>query len=74
MGKDFDENCEIDSKIMDVFVKLFNKSFLKKNPIVLDSTNTHKSKGKDKPKINSITKKEKGKIQGNSEKVQCYEC
>ena len=72
MGKDFDENCEIDSKIMDVFVKQFKKSFLKKNPNILEST--HKSKGKDKFKINFITQKKKGKIQGNSERVQCYEC
>ena len=47
---------------------------MKKNPNLLDSTPTHKSKGKDKLKINSIVKKEKGKIQGNSERVQCYEC
>ncbi|GMP54403.1 hypothetical protein CsSME_00019594 [Camellia sinensis var. sinensis] len=73
-GEDSDEDCEIDSKITDAFVKQFKKSFLKKNPILLESTHTHKSKGKDKLKINSIAKKEKRKIQGNSERVQCYEC
>ena len=31
-GEDSDEDCEIDSKITDAFVKLFKKSFLKKNP------------------------------------------
>ena len=40
----------------------------------MESTHTHKSKGKDKLKINPIAKKEKGKIQGNSERAQCYEC
>ena len=47
---------------------------MKNNPNLLESTHTHKSKGKDKLKINSIAKKEKGKIQVNSERVQCYEC
>ena len=47
---------------------------MKKNPNLLESTHTHKSKGKDKLKINPIAKKEKGKIQGNSERLQCYEC
>ncbi|KAF5933585.1 hypothetical protein HYC85_029756 [Camellia sinensis] len=74
VGEDSDEDCEIDSKITAAFVKQFKKSFLKKNPNLLESTHTHKSKGKDKLKINSIAKKEKGKIQGNSERVQCYEC
>ena len=72
--EDSDEDCDIDSKIMAVFVKQFKKSFLKKNPNLLKSTHSHKSKGKDKLKINSIAKKEKGKIQGNSERLQCYEC
>ncbi|GMP58453.1 hypothetical protein CsSME_00022110 [Camellia sinensis var. sinensis] len=72
--EDFDEDCDIDSKITAAFVKQFKKSFLKKNPNLLESTHSHKSKGKDKLKINSIAKKEKGKIQGNSERLQCYEC
>ena len=74
VGEDSDEDCKIDSKITAAFVKQFKKSFLKKNPKLLESTHTHKSKGKDKLKINSIAKKEKGKTQGNSERVQCYEC
>ena len=45
--KDSVEDCEIDSKIMASFVKLFKKSFLKENPNLLESTHTHKSKGKD---------------------------
>ncbi|GMP23151.1 hypothetical protein CsSME_00000857 [Camellia sinensis var. sinensis] len=72
--EDSDEDCDIDSKIIAAFVKQFKKSFLKKNPNLLESTHSHKSKGKDKLKINSIAKKEKGKIQGNSERLQCYEC
>ena len=62
VGKDSDEDCEIDSKITAAFVKQFKKSFLKKNPNLLESSHTHKSKGKDKLKINSIAKTEKGKI------------
>ncbi|GMP90130.1 hypothetical protein CsSME_00041397 [Camellia sinensis var. sinensis] len=72
--EDSDEDCEIDSTITDAFVKQFKFFFLKKNPNLLESTHTHKSKGKDKLKINSIAKKDKGKIQGNFERVQCYEC
>ncbi|GMP64709.1 hypothetical protein CsSME_00025850 [Camellia sinensis var. sinensis] len=72
VGKDYDEDCEINSKITDAFVKQFKKSFLKKNHNLLEST--HISKDKDKFKINSITQKRKGKMQGNSERVQCYEC
>ena len=74
VGEDSDEDCEIDSQITAAFVKQFKKSFLKKKPNLSESTHSHKSKGKDKLKINSIAKKEKGKIQGNSERVQCYEC
>ena len=62
VGEDSDEDCEIDSKITIAFVKQFKKSFLKKNPNLLESTHTHKFKGKDKLKINSIAKKEKGKM------------
>ena len=47
---------------------------MNKNPNLLESTHSHKSKGKDKVKINSIAKKEKRKIQGNSKRVQCYKC
>ena len=57
--EDSDEDCEIDSKITAVFVKQFKKSFLKKNPKLLESTHTYKSKSKDKFKINPIAKKEK---------------
>ena len=73
VGKDSNEDCEIDSKITAAFVKQFKKSFLKKNHNLLESTHSHKSKGKDKLKINPIAKKDKGKIQGNSESVQSYE-
>ncbi|GMP80624.1 hypothetical protein CsSME_00035649 [Camellia sinensis var. sinensis] len=74
IAEDSDEDCDIDSKITTTFVKQFKKSFLKKNPNLLESTHSHKSKGKDKLKINSMAKKEKGKIQGNSERLQYYEC
>ena len=43
VGEDSDEDCEIDSKITATFVKQFKKSFLKKNPNLLEST--QKSKG-----------------------------
>ena len=46
----------MDSKIMAAFVKQLKKSFLKKNPDLLESTHTHKSKGKDKLKISPIGK------------------
>ena len=57
--EDSDEDCDIDSKITAAFVKQFKKSILKKNPNLLESTHSHKSKGKDKLKINPIAKKEK---------------